>query len=266
MKINKLLRKIHKWTSIGFGVFLGIWLITGIVYVFPQSILIKIDRWFVGGRQVKAIEAKSNLANNKFVPTQITFRDIKISIPEVISILETELDSTIKVVGCSVYKTSERLLYEIALEDGKLYLVDAIQGKLTQITQVEIKNNALAVAPSGSNIVGMTLLKERPYLYVDGGPIPVYRFIFDDISRTHVYISPNTAKVALKNVGWYRFIEWMLCLHRFDFLTLLLKRDVFRRGVLLMLSLVGLTVVMTGFYLALPARIRRLKRSSERKI
>jgi hypothetical protein len=151
-------------------------------------------------------------------------------------------------------------LYKIALEDGKLYLVDAIEGKPTKITKLEIKNNALAEAPSGSNIVEMTLLEERPYAYADGGPIPVYRFIFDDVSRTHVYISPNTGQVALKNVGWFRFIEWMLCLHRFDFLTLLLKRNVFRRGVLLMLSSIGLAVVMTGFYLALPARIRRLKK------
>ena len=266
MKIYRLIRKTHKWISVGFGVFFVIWLITGIVYVFPQSILIKIDRWFVGGRQVKAIETKSNLANNKFVPTQITFKDIQISIPEAISILETELDSTIKVVSCSVYKTSERFLYEIALEDGKSYLVDAIEGKPTKITQLEIINNALAEAPSGSNIVEMALLKERPYAYAEGGPIPVYRFIFDDVARTHVYISPDTAKVALKNVGWFRFIEWMLCLHRFDFVTLLLKRDIFRRGVLIIISLIGLAVVMTGCYLALPAKIRRPKRLFERKI
>ena len=70
----------------------------------------------------------------------------------------------------------------------------------------------MRVAPSGSIIVDMTLLKERPYAYAEGGPIPVYKLVFDDVSRTQVYVSPNTAQVAFKNVGWFRFIEWMLCL------------------------------------------------------
>jgi hypothetical protein len=191
------------------------------------------------------------------MPSQAEFRNIKVSIPEAISILENELASTMQIARCSVYKTSNKLVYEITLKDGKKHLVDAIEGEPVKITEEDIKVNAIEAASSGSNIVDIAFLKERPYAY--WGPIPTYRFTFNDKARTHVYVSPTTGQVELKNEGWNRLRGWFLSLHKFEFLNLLLQEDSFRKGVLLMLSLVGLAVGMTGFYLALPVKwLRRL--------
>ena len=257
LKIYKLARKIHKWASIGIGVFLLIWLISGIFYVIPVSVLERIDHWIMGGKQVQTMETRSELANIEFIPVGVGYRDLSVSIPEAISILETSVGHTVQVTGCLVHRLSDTLVYEIILEDGSRHLIDAIKGKSTKITEAEIKENAIAAAPPGSHIVKMTYLTKRPYAY--WGPIPVYRFIFDDVSRTYVYVSPITGQIKLRNKGWNRLREWMLSLHKFEFLMLIWEREAFRKGVLLILSLVGLAVVITGFYIALPAQwLRRL--------
>lgn len=256
LKIYKLARKIHKWASIAFGVFLLIWIISGIVYVLPISVLDRIDHWDIGGNKVQTAVTKSECATVEYMPT-VGYRNLKISVPEAISILETDLGHTVKVKGCSIFKLSDTFVYEMILEDGNRHLVDAVKGTLTIITEAEIKKNAIAAAPPGSNIVDMTLLDKRPYAY--WGPIPVYRFIFDDISRTHMYISPMTGQVELRNKGWNRFRGWMISLHKFEFLLLIWERDAFRKGMLILFSLVGLAVVITGFYIVLPVTwLRRL--------
>jgi hypothetical protein len=264
LTIYRLIRRIHKWASIGFSVFLIIWLITGIVYVLPVSVLGKIDRLITVEKKVESSEVEVNSININFISSKTSFKDIKVSIPEAISILETEIGHALQVAGCSVYKTSDKLVYEIALKNEEKYLVDAIVGKLVKLTNADVKNIALAAAPLGSNIVDVAFLRERPYAY--WGPIPTYRFIYNDMARTHVYISPTTGQIEFKNEGWNRLKEWMVSLHKFEFLNLLLMGDKFRKGVLLILSLIGLAVVMTGVYLALPAKIRRPKRLFERKI
>ena len=146
-------------------------------------------------------------------------------------------------------------MYGIKPKDGKLYLVDAIDGKLAEMTKTDIKRNAIAAGPVDSNIVDVSFLKKRPYAY--SGPMPIYRCTFDDISRTHVYISPTTGQVELKNQGWNRLRQWFLSLHKFEFVTPLFNSDSIRKGVLLILSVIGLIVTLSGFYLALPARFRR---------
>jgi hypothetical protein len=263
LKINRLTRKIHKWISIGFGVFLLIWLITGIVYVLPVSVLNRIDRLVMGQQKVKISEVESYPVENKLELSRINFRDTKVSIPDAISVLETEIGHEIQVVDCSLNRILNRLVYEITLKDGKKFLVDAVEGKLTEMTELEIKKIAIAAGPSDSNIVNISFFKKRPYAY--WGPIPIYRFTFDDISRTHLYISPTTGQVKFKNQGWNRIREWFLSLHKFEFLILLFKSDSFRKGMLLILSMIGLIVTVSGFYLALPARIRNPKRKSVMK-
>ena len=69
LKIYKLVRKTHKWASIGFGVFLVIWLITGIVYVLPVSVLTKIDNWVRGEKQVQSEQTELDSANINFLPS-----------------------------------------------------------------------------------------------------------------------------------------------------------------------------------------------------
>jgi hypothetical protein len=259
-KIYKLTRKIHKWISIGFGVFLLVWLITGIIYVLPVSVLKKIDHLIMGQQKVKIIEVESEPVKKIFISSQVNFRDTKVSIPDAISVLETEIGHEIQVVDCSLNRILNKLVYEITLKDGKKFLVDAIEGKLTKITEVEIKKIAIAAGPPDSNIVNISFLKKRPYAY--WGPIPIYRFTFDDISRTNLYVSPTTGQVELRNQGWNRLRDWFLSLHKFEFLTLLFKSDSLRKGMLLILSMIGLIVLVSGFYLALPARIRNPKRKS----
>jgi uncharacterized iron-regulated membrane protein len=252
MRIYKLARKIHKWTSIGIGVVLLIWLISGIFHVIPLSVLERIDRWIMGGKQVQTVQTQSEPANVEFVPNEASYRNLAVSIPEAISILETDMGHAVQLAGCSICRLSDTLVYEITLEDGGRHLIDAIKGIPLRIAEAEIKESAIAAAPQGSNIVNMTFLTKRPYAY--WGPIPTYRFAFDDVSRTYIYVSPITGQVEHRNKGSNRLRQWMLSLHKFEFLMLIWEREAFRKGTLLICSLVGLAVVITGFYIALPVK------------
>jgi len=257
LRIFKLARKIHKWASIGIGVFLIVWLVSGIVAVLPSFILERIDHRMMGGKQVHTAETQSELVQIESVAGEPDYRNLSLSIPEAISILETNLGHAVQVTTCTTYRLSNTLVYDMTLKDGKRYLIDAIEGVPTTVTEAQIKENAKAAAPPGSHIVDMTYLNRRPYAY--WGPIPIYRLIFNDASRTYVYVSPITGQVEVKNKGWNRLREWMLSLHKFEFLLLIWEREAFRKGVMLILSLVGLGVVVTGFYIALPVKwLRRL--------
>ncbi len=235
--------------------FFFIWLITGIFYVLPPSVLKGIDRWMMEGKKVQVGERESKPANVEFVPVQLDYRDITVSIPEAISILETEMGHTIQVTQFSLYALLDTLVYEIILEDGGRHLIDAIKGIPVIITEAEIKTNAIAAAPPGSNIVNMTFLNKRPYAY--WGIIPTYRFIFDDASKTYVYVSPITSRVEGKSTRLNRLQHWMDSLHKFEFLMLIWERQALRKGGALIISLVGLAVVLTGLYIALPIKMLR---------
>jgi uncharacterized iron-regulated membrane protein len=257
LKLFTLARTIHKWTSIGIGIFLLVWLVSGMFSIMPVSILERIDRWVTGGQQVRSAEMRSERVHVGSMAKKPDYRNVSLSVPEAISVLETDVGHAVQVTGCSIYRLSGTLVYDMTIEDGRRYLIDAIEGVPTTVTEAQIKKSAKAAAPPGSHIVDMTYLTKRPYAY--WGPIPIYRLIFNDTSRTHVYVSPFTGQVKLKNRGWNRLAGWMLSLHKFEFLLLIWEREAFRKGIMLVLSLVGLGVVATGFYIALPVKwLRRL--------
>jgi len=206
-------------------------------------------------KRVQVVERESKPANAEFVPVQLDYQDITVSIPEAISILETEMGHTIQVTQFSVYPLLDTLAYEIILEDGGRHFVDAIKGIPVKITEAAIKINAIAAAPPGSNIVDMTFLNKRPYAY--WGIIPTYRFIFDDASKTYVYVSPITSRVEGKTTRSERLHNWMDSLHKFEFLMLIWERQALRKGGALIIALVGLVVVLTGLYIALPIKMLR---------
>ena len=117
LKIYKLARKIHKWTSIGFGFFLFIWVVSGIFYVLPVSVLERIDGWMIGGQQIQTAVIESEAANVEYLSTEVGYRNLTTSIPEAITILETDLGHTVKVARCSILRLSDTLVYEMVLEN-----------------------------------------------------------------------------------------------------------------------------------------------------
>jgi len=77
--------------------------------------------------------------------------------------------------------------------------------------------------------------------------------VFDDDRATVSYISTSDGTVR-RSDRWSRIRGAITSLHTFEPVKLITKRDAVRKGLLALLSMVGVGVAGTGYYLALPRR------------
>lgn len=262
-KMNKLMRRVHKWTSVMSVVFLLIWIVSGCFYIVPLSVIQRIDRLFAGGDGARMVDDIFEAPPVKLTTTQECYRNHAVSIQDAILILEAKLGRTVLIVGCSIYPSSDRLVYSITLDNGECYIIDAVEGVPVKITQDRIEQLAIAAAPPDSSIVESTVVRERPYVY--WGPIPAHRFVFNDASSTHVYISPTNGRVEVRTGRVKRLWNWMDNLHKFEFLLLIWDSRKIRAVTQLIILLIALVAITTGSYMALPVSARRFRSRAKAK-
>ncbi len=241
---RRTMYRVHKWVALTVAGFLLAWLISGFVMAFPTVWLKKLV-------QRGAVQAKSPSVE---ATPMADFRDIRISVPEAIAVLEADLGRESHVTGVKVTRFGNGLAYEIARRGGSRHLVDALRGTRIVITQAMAEKMARAAAPNAGGIARTDLLSKRDFYY--GGPLPVYKIAFDDGWGTVVYVSAATGKVQNWN-RLVRFRRWVVSLHGFEPLRLISDNNKIRVGLLLLFALVGIGTVGTGLYLALPVRTRR---------
>ena len=116
------------------------------------------------------------------------------------------------------------------------------------------EKTARARVQNAGEIVDTTLLHRHDYYY--WGSLPAYKIVFDDSQRTVVYVSAVTGQIEQTTSRLGRLRHWVESIHTFEPLRLITENDVLRRGLLILVSTVGIGVVVTGFYIALPARRR----------
>jgi hypothetical protein len=91
-------------------------------------------------------------------------------------------------------------------------------------------------------------------------PLPVYRVVCDDPDQSVLYLSTATGEVIGRTTHWFRVRRWLVHgLHAWDF-PFLLNRPLLRNTVVLVLTLGGLLVSLTGLYLGTVASIAWWKR------
>jgi hypothetical protein len=158
------------------------------------------------------------------------------------------------VTGVTVARFGNGLAYEIELQDGSRYLVDAVRGTPIIITQAMAERAAQTWMRNGAGIIRVAVLQEREYHY--WGSLPVHKITFGDRRRTVVYVSGVTGQVVHTTSRLGRVRGWITGLHTLEPLRLITKADAVRKGLLLVALAVGLAVEMTGFYLAFPTKRR----------
>ena len=85
------------------------------------------------------------------------------------------------------------------------------------------------------------------------GQVPVCRIAFGDDRATISYVSPKNGSVRLSD-RMSRIHTAIASLHEFMPLKLFTESDKVRKGLLILLSLVGGGVVVSGYYLALKGK------------
>ena len=82
------------------------------------------------------------------------------------------------------------------------------------------------------------------------GPLPVYRVVVAEDPSTLYYFSVRDGTVS-RSDRESRIRNAVASLHTLDPIKLLIEREAFRKGLLIVASLIGIAAVCTGYALAL---------------
>jgi len=225
------LYKIHKWIAVTVGMFILMWLISGIVMILPRT-------------------SNGPGTNQKLAP--VNFREITMSPAQAIANLEKTLGSHMDVNSVSLRRIRGTMLYKINVKPGNSHLIDVRTGRLFIITTEVAEQIARDEFSLQAHVLQIKSVDRNDYFY-PWGPLPAYRIIFDDNWATVSHVSTSDGTVRSSN-RLNRIKAAIGSLHTFEPLKLITKQSNVRKGLLVLLSLVGIGVALTGYYLALPPR------------
>src|SRR4030095_12744473 len=220
--------RIHKWLAVTAGVFLLVWLITGVIMVLPPL-------------------------SNGPAPVQpvrkIDFRDITQSPAQAIANLEKILGTTSHVNSMSLKWIHDVLVYEIHFENGGRHFINAVTGQVFSITRALAERFVLEAYPGQGRAQKGETQEHHSYGY-QWGPLPVYQIVLDSAQSTVYYVSTDDGSVR-RSDRLDRIRGARMSLHTFDPIKLITKRDAVRNGLMIITSLIGIIASLTGYYLAL---------------
>jgi uncharacterized iron-regulated membrane protein len=229
--MRRTIYKLHKWIAVAVGVFFLVWLTSGIVMILPPL--------FPGPPR----EQKS---------AALDFREITVSPAQAVANLAKALGSYPRVSRVTLRPIGKVLAYEVSVQSGNSHLIDARSGQVFTITPEIAEQIARGNLPSQGRVLQIERINRHSYAY-QWGPIPAYRIVFDNDQSTSYYVSTHDGTVR-RSDRWNRVRGVMESLHTFRPLKLITKREAVRKGMLILLSVVGIGAALTGYYLSLPRR------------
>lgn len=232
MSIRAIYRA-HRWLAVGGGVFLLIWLSTGIVMVMPPIF---------------------STVPRERGPEPIDLRQVTLSPAEAVETLRRERDARPRANGVVLKQVGDVVAYEFDLAGQGTYLVDARSGRLLTITPDLADRIARARYPSDSPVVQVDHLTEHSFDYPFGA-LPAYRIVRGNDGARVYYVAERTGAVLAAD-RWARFQAVMDALHTFEPLKLIVRGPDVASHALILASTLGIAVAATGYALALPRRRR----------
>jgi len=222
---------IHKWLAVTVGVFFLVWLISGIVMVLPP--------WFTPSMSQQA-SALLDLQKTTVSPTEA-----------VMGLAQTGGELP-QVRSVTLMQVADIAVYEIVTASGEMYLVHAQSGQPFTITLDVAEQIVRGYVSLQSRVLQRDLVTKHSLTY-QWGPLPAYRFIFDD-DRSMVYYVSIQDGAIWQNNRWSWIKGAIASLHTFEPLRLITKEISIKQGLLVLLSVIGIGAAITGYCLALPRR------------
>jgi uncharacterized iron-regulated membrane protein len=153
---------------------------------------------------------------------------------------------------------------------GSKRALDGVTANPLAPTHADIEQLARR-AVQGGDLVSTELLTEHDvYWYATGDPrrgarpLPVLRLSFDDPYKTWLHIDPATGELLGQSDSGRRTYRWLFsALHSFD-LPLLLRHRVLRDSLMIILSIAGLIVSVSGIVVGW--RVLRRKKPRKRTL
>ena len=223
--------KIHKWLAVSVSGFFLAWLISGIVMILPRL----------------SAEPEGSPTSDT-----IDIKKVLLSAKEVLSNLETVVGDLSQVKAVTLKRIADSDVYEIVTPGRAPFLIDAESGGPFSVTAQQAEALARRYMASGTREVKVELLSRHEFTY-PWGPLPVYRVAVAGEPSTLYYVSPRDGTVKHSNRE-SRVRNAIASLHTLDPVKLLIEREPFRKGMLILAGIVGVAAVCTGLALAVKRR------------
>lgn len=228
--MTRLLLKVHKWIGICLGILLFTWLVSGMAMILPMRLLVP-----------PGFNAVADIGTVPLAPATAA----------AMAPGDSAAPRTVRLVG-----VGGRPFYQVSVKGQGSALLDATTGALFTVTpQVAESLARLAIGARDARVASVEELREHRLDY-SSGPLPAYRIAFDDARGSRAYVSPRDGSVRADSRGW-RIRTGLARLHTFEPIEFLSDSKDLRDAALHTTSVIGLCLVFTGYYLALPGRWRR---------
>jgi Na+-transporting NADH:ubiquinone oxidoreductase subunit F len=227
MTMTRVLLTIHKWVGVCLGILVLIWLVSGIVLILPDREIIP-----------RAFNSPGDLSTAEVSPASAAARVSS----------DSTAPRSVRLVGIG-----GRPYYQVTAEQDQKLLVDASSGQALNITaQVAESLARLAV---GAKVASVEEIRGQRQGSSSGPPL-AFLVTFDDRQRTTARVSLSDGSVRAET-KLRRVRREIAELHTLQQLQTISGSKVLREAVLHVTSIIGIFLVLTGYYLSLPKSWRR---------
>jgi len=234
MGVLRWATRLHKWLALVVGVQILFWVLGGLVMT-----AVPIER--VRGEHRLAEVEPQPLPLAALTPVQTAAAAAGVT--PVKATLKSTPRGAVWVLEDAAEKTAE---------------VDAVSGRpLQPLAEAEARTLAARAYAGPGKVVRAVWFDQAPEETNKKGPL--WRVDFDDGDRTRFYLSPATGEVVSRRSDVWRFYDFFWRLHILDFKA----GENFNHPTLVLLTLVSLVVVVTGFVLLWIRLARDLKTRRE---
>ncbi|MEO8635247.1 MAG: hypothetical protein ABI587_08220 [Gemmatimonadales bacterium] len=233
----RLIYRIHKWIGVSIGLVMIMWIVTGIMATGGG-----------GGRGGERRGIDPDFTRATLSPAQAVLAAVGV-------------DSEIApITQLSVERLGARIIYRLTGARGRAMLLDAGDGTRVVVDEAMAREVALLEVPMAT-IGGPTLIEKKDAEYPQGD-VPVWRVRLGGKEAGVLHISATTGQVTRVDPDgeWHRTV---MGLHTFRGLRRFIASGPAINALLIVVSVISLVGVATGYYLSLP-KAWRLRGRDER--
>ncbi len=229
MNITKFVFKSHKWLAVATSVLTILWFFSGIFMTTPQFI------------QQAFAESPAPSAD----PATDVYRDVRISIPEAVALVDKNAESPVRVDDVSIRRIGGKLYYRVATNQGS-NLINVIDGSFLKITEDVARQLVLHSGAQAETLGTATLMTRWDGLYT-WASLPAWKMRASDKAGTIYYVSTDTGEVSAYG-GMKKLRAHLVGMHSLEFLNPWMTKAKIR-FLMWIFTLVGNVMIFFGMWI-----------------
>jgi hypothetical protein len=164
-------------------------------------------------------------------------------------------DDNARILFAQVENTAGGPVLRVRRADGGNASMDLAKGEATQIDFNRARTIALGAArriiSQSAQLIDAKQIETDQWTVGLAADAPLFRFAFDDIDGTHIYVSGTTGQVVLWTTATQRFWNWLGAIPHWFYFAELRKHTVLWGEIVIWAALLGTFLTALGLYLGI---------------